>query len=167
MSGPMLPSLKASGIHGSKCGIPQSSRVIVTLAASRDQRARSLCEGEGDCAEIVDASPPQSRRSLLEDLTMDRRDSAAPARGRTPSLWCEVNLANVRRSRVIALHLVTHLQHVLPRATENRFRNCVLAVDVRGETNISWHLQLAHGFEVFTGHNRIFLCAGVALRIHE
>src|SRR6267142_44727 len=52
------------------CGIPQSSRVIVTLAASRDQRARSADEGVGDCAEAVEASAAQRRTSLLKYLVI-------------------------------------------------------------------------------------------------
>src|SRR6266550_1131972 len=54
------------------CGIPQSSRVIVTLAASRDQRVRSVREGVGDCAAAVEASAAQTRTSLLKDLVQRR-----------------------------------------------------------------------------------------------
>src|SRR5438552_16106700 len=52
------------------CGIPQSSRVIVTLCASFDQRARSVREGEGDCAPAVEASAAHRRTSLLKYLVM-------------------------------------------------------------------------------------------------
>src|SRR3982074_2124484 len=52
------------------CGIPQSSRVIVTLCASCDQRARSVREGDGDCAAAVETSAAQRRTSLLKDLVI-------------------------------------------------------------------------------------------------
>src|SRR4051812_21939779 len=54
------------------CGIPQSSRVMVTACALRDQRASSACEGDVDrvCAAAVEASAAQIRISLLKEFVI-------------------------------------------------------------------------------------------------
>src|SRR4051812_2621077 len=66
----MRPNTASASVFPDMCGIPQSSRVMVTFAASRDQRAMSLADGDCNCAPVVEASDAQRRKSVLKDFVM-------------------------------------------------------------------------------------------------